>query len=263
MTGSGVPFSLLTLQAFYDNLKEYPPGVPLLDYGAGRITYWAETILMDDKGTWTVGRLDAELAPPANEAAPTQREPGVLGCVHTSQLFSVQSNEAFMKMTLASFASKVLEHLAKHCISPDHRPVNLLRRTDVFHYPLFTWRGTGDAKQPVPVCLKVALHGPTGGPWQGRAAGHIERYGHSMNYRQLLLGQDGNGEHVWQPLCPLMLLLLYGPYKLEDNKAALERTEPRLKKKGNWVGKVQVDCMHLRACQARRARAWTASGRSA
>ena len=75
VTGSGVPFSLLTLHAFYDNLKEYPPGVPLLDYGAGRITYGAETILMDDKGTWTVGRLDAELAPPANEAAPTQREP--------------------------------------------------------------------------------------------------------------------------------------------------------------------------------------------
>jgi hypothetical protein len=89
------------------------------------------------------------------------------------------------------------------------------------------------------------MHPPARGSG-GYKPGHISEFGHSQNYRQLLLGKADDKDNVWMHM--LLLLLRDGPYSLLQ--AALEAREPLLQGREGWMREVQVDCMHVGACQA-------------
>jgi len=230
------PFSPLTLRTWEADVSEYPPGVPFLDYKVQE-EWWA---LEGEGSAWSLKQLADTVA---SEETLLLR-PKLLSAVHLATLF-VQGPMNFQNMALPAFTETLMEHLAKECIAPQHLPVNALCAKDVFMHPIKAWRA-GDSKEAW-VCLKVKMHHEARGGG-GYKLGHVSEFGNSRNYRQLLLGQAVDGEHVWMPLHMLLVLLRDGPYSMLTS--ALEAREPWLQDVKGWMREVQVDCMHLGACQA-------------
>ncbi len=234
---------MITLKTYEGDLKEYPPGVPFLDYAAGPRPWWA----FNDGGDETLLALQKKLNGSRQQK---YLKDNILISIHESTLLTTQPTGNIQSTQVRDFATAVLLHLAKH-VCASHMPVNCRDWLDIFQYPIVAWRlvpkaggGEGHDKEKVKVCLHVGLKHSRG----EYKAGDILEYGHEKRYRQLVLGFDKNNNWVAQPVHALINILRDGPWKLDANKDALMVREGLSRRELGGVNR--IECMHLHGCQA-------------
>jgi hypothetical protein len=236
-------FCRLTLKAWQEDIKRYPPGVPFLYYAAGAAVWWALNAGCDV----TLKELQAQLM---RDTVKGYLPPEIFSKIHSSTLLTTKPTGLIQNSTVEDLIKAVLMHLA-HNICASHMPVNCKDLMDIFFYPIVAWRLAGVDEDGTPrkvmvrVCLHVKLKHERG---VAVKAGDILQYGHTKRYRQIVLGFDAKNKAVAEPIHVLMNILKDGPWKLEENKSALMAREKRLKK--HQLKAPRIHCIHLFACQA-------------